>query len=295
MRLFATLLAIAALALASCGPKPAPAVQPEPALWRITDADSEIWLYGTVHVLPPNLHWRGPRFEHAFNGSGELVLETDAGPQNQAEFVSLAQRNGTLPPGETLSAKLDPAARAQLTRVAASAHIDPARLEHDRPWLAALKLSVGYVVAHGEAADAGVETALAADAQHRGMRVSFMETPEQQILTLADLQPADETQFLIASMRQIEEESGDIDAMNQAWARGDTNTLQRMLDAQLREAGPAAYDALITRRNAIWADDITRRLNGSGRVFIAVGAAHLLGPDSVVALLRSRGVQVEGP
>ena len=293
MRVFAALLA--ALVLAGCGPKPAPASTAEPALWRISDADSEIWLYGTVHVLPRSATWQGPSFRHAFADSGELILEADVSPQNQSTFASLAQRNGTLAPGDTLAAKLDPNARAQLARVAASDNLSPALIEHDRPWLAALKLSTAYVVAHGQSADAGVENALLAQARRRGMRLSFLETPEQQILTLADLPPADETQFLVASLHQIESENGDLDAMSRAWARGDVNSLGRQLNSELREVGPAAYNALITRRNAVWADEIARRLNGSGRIFIAVGAAHLLGPDGVVALLRGRGIHVEGP
>ena len=67
------------------------------------------------------------------------------------------------------------------------------------------------------------------------------------------------------------------------------------LAPQWAEAGPAVHEAVILRRNRAWADEIATRLDGSGRVFIAVGAAHLVGDGNVVDLLRARGIAVEGP
>jgi uncharacterized protein YbaP (TraB family) len=83
--------------------------------------------------------------------------------------------------------------------------------------------------------------------------------------------------------------------LDRAWARGELTELGRQLDAQIGEAGPAVHRALITDRNRAWADQIEQRLAGSGKIFIAVGAAHLVGDGNVVALLRARGIEVEGP
>jgi uncharacterized protein len=267
----------------------------QPALWRIADADSEIWLFGTVHVLPPDLDWQSERVDAAFAAADELVLETDASPSAGAAFGELTVRHGLLPAGETLSARLGPDARAQLVRAAAKARLDPASLERLRPWFAALQLSVGYAIAHGQDPGAGVETVLFARAQAQSKRVTFLETPEQQIRTLADLSPEDEDRFLLSTLRQMEDDSDTLERMETAWVRGDVEDLQRLIEPELREAGPAAYEALMTRRNAAWADAIARRLEGSDDLFIAVGAGHLVGPDSVIALLRARGVSVEGP
>lgn len=284
--------ALAFAVLASCTPAHPPAAT-EPALWRIRDADSEIWLFGTAHVLRPDQHWRGPRFDQAFGSAGELVLEADTGAPDQIRAE--AQRNGTLPPGETLASKLDADGAAQLQRVTASLHIDPAVLEHDRPWYAALILSVTYVASRGEDLSAGVENTLLTSAHRRKMRVDFLETPEQQILALADLAPADEALFLKSIMREIEHDDGSEAATADAWARGDVGKLTTLLSHEFHDAGPAYYNAVIARRNAVWADAITERLNGSGHSFIAVGAAHLVGPDGVIALLRARGIHVDGP
>lgn len=292
MRALGAVLAAAALTLSSCAPVQAPQTATEPALWRITDADSEIWLFGTVHVLPPSLQWRGPRFEAAFAAAEELVTETDI---DADDYAALVGRYGVLPDTEPgLSAQLgDDATR--LARIARSLNLAPSALERDRPWFAAIKISFAYAAAHGHSPAAGVENVLVPEARAAGKRVTHLETTEQQIRTLAELPPADELRFLVVTLRQLEEESGSLEATDAIWARGDAETLGRELDAQIAEAGPAVVDAILTRRNEAWTAEIERRLAGSGRIFYAVGAAHLVGAHSVVAMLRARGIEVEGP
>lgn len=293
MRALRTLFAVLALGLAgACGPAP-PAG--EPALWRISDADSEIWLFGTVHVLPPELRWRSPRVDAAFAAADEFVTETDTSDAASAAFPQLAARYGALPEGERLSDRLSASDRDRITRIAQAAGIAPAALESQRPWLAALQLSYAYAARQGHSPDAGVETVLAAEARRDGKQLSFLESPEAQIRILADLPPAEELRFLSVTLRQIEEDAAILDALDRAWARADVAELERLLDAQWAESGPIIHERLILARNRAWADAIAQRLQGEGRIFIAVGAAHLVGDESVVDLLRARGISVEGP
>ena len=287
-----SLVAAATWLLAACESSPAPAA---PALWRVADADSEIWLFGSVHVLPANLAWRSQRVNTAFAASAELVTETDVREPARASFPALVARYGASPHGIGLSGRLAAAESARLARLAHELGLDLTTLERLRPWLAALQLSYASASRAGHVAEAGVEAVLVAEAQRNGQRLSFLETPEQQIRTLAGLTPADELHFLAVTIRQIEEEPDLIDRLDDAWARGDIAELARQLDGQWREAGAGVHNALILERNRAWADEIAHRLAGSGRVFVAVGAAHLVGEGSVIALLRARGIEVDGP
>lgn len=290
--LFSALLAASAWVLCACAPAPAPAA--DPALWRIADEDSEIWLFGTVHVLPPDLRWRSERVNAAFAAADEFVTETDTSAAATEQFPALAARYGMLPAEETLSGRLAPSDQQRLAAVVRELRLDPARIERMRPWFAALQFSYAYATREGHSADAGVEAVFAAEARSQGKRLSFFETPEQQIRILADLSPADEAHFLAVTLRQITEEES-LTATDGAWASGDVAALDRALAPQWAEAGPAVHEAVILRRNRAWADEIATRLDGSGRVFIAVGAAHLVGDESVVDLLRARAIAVEGP
>ncbi|QGZ96866.1 TraB/GumN family protein [Terricaulis silvestris] len=287
--LLAALLAATAWALAACSP---PA---EPAMWRIADEDSEIWLFGSVHLLPEEVKWDGPRWQAAFANAEEFVTETDTSAEASAAFPQLAAQYGTLPEGQRLSDLMNADDRARLGRAAALSGLNPAALEGLRPWLAALQLSYGYAQRAGHHSELGVEGVLARRARAEGKWLSFFETPEEQVRILADLAPADEARFLSITLRQIEEEADTMRVLDRAWARGDVATLDRALSQEWTEGGAAVHEAVILRRNRAWADEIERRLQGSGRIFIAVGAAHLIGDDSVVDLLRTRGVEVEGP
>ncbi|HVK79630.1 MAG TPA: TraB/GumN family protein [Verrucomicrobiae bacterium] len=291
--LFSALLAVSAWVLAACTPAPAP--QADPALWRIADSDSEIWLFGSVHVLPPDLLWRSDRVNAAFAGADEFVTETDTSPAATEQFPSLAQRYGMLPAHQGLSVLLAPEDQKRLADATRALRLDHAQIERMRPWFAALQLSYAYALREGHSSDAGVESVLATEARARGKRLSFFETPEEQIRILADLSPADEAHFLSVTLRQITDQDESLGAMDQAWARGDVAALEAALAPQWAEAGPVVHEAVILRRNRAWADDIAERLDGSGRVFIAVGAAHLVGDGNVIDLLRARGIAVDGP
>jgi uncharacterized protein YbaP (TraB family) len=293
MRALGTALLFFVLALGACAPAPQPAA--EPALWRISDEDSEIWLYGTVHVLPPDIRWRGPRVSAAFARAEEFVTETDTSAEAAAGFPALAARYGALPEGERLSDRLSDDDRERLARLTAAYGFSPEAIEALRPWLAALQLSYAAAARQGHSSDLGVENVLAAEARRTGKRLSFFETPEAQIRVLAELPPEAELRFLTTTLRQVEEDTVVLDQLDAAWARGDVEELERLLDADWRESGPIIHERLIFARNRAWADAITERLNGEGRIFIAVGAAHLVGEESVVDLLRARGISVEGP
>lgn len=285
---FYALLAAAASVLASC----APVAQGEPALWRVADADSEIWLFGSVHVLPRNVQWLSPRVLTALEGSDEFITETDV---EAADFSALAQLHGTLPAGQTLASRLSAEDQERLARAARETRLDPVALDRLRPWFAALQITYAYATQRGQTTDDGVETVLGARARAQNIRFGFLETPEQQIRVLADLPPADEAHFLSVTLRQVDEGGRALNGLDEPWARGDLEMLSRELDRQWRDAGPAIHNALIVDRNRAWANAIEARLAGSGSAFIAVGAAHLVGDENVVQLLRERGIEVEGP
>lgn len=293
--LLSAFLALAALACTPAAEAPADGANTGPALWRIADEDSEIWLFGSVHVLPPDLDWQSPAVLAGFASADEFVTETDARDSAAPELAGLMQHYGMLPAGQTLSALLGPAETARFSRALRRLGLDSRALEGTRPWLAALQLSFAQAARAGHSADAGVENVLMREAQTRGMRYSFFETPEEQIRILAELPPEVQRAFLISTINEVEEGGDAMRDLDAAWARGDTATLTRLLDAEWRKAGPEVHEAVILRRNRAWVEDIARRLDGSGTIFIAVGAAHLVGDGSVVALLRARGIEVEGP
>jgi uncharacterized protein YbaP (TraB family) len=263
-----------------------------PALWMVKDADTTIYLFGTVHLLPNDTDWRWPALEKALADSGSLTIElTDDDP---ARMQTLVLQYG-LDPAHPLSDKLSAAENATLTRAAQTAGVPggASTLRMMRPWLAGLTLTVAPLLKAGLDPAHGVDKLLKAQMQAAGKPVNGLETSEQQIRFLADL-PADvELEFLRSTLRDADKGSGELTTLVDAWKRGDVATIARIEDEDLARHAPALYQRLLVQRNRSWAAKIAAMLQRPGTVFIAVGAAHLAGPDSVQSQLESRGTPVE--
>jgi uncharacterized protein len=265
-----------------------------PAMWTVRDRDSEIVLFGSVHVLPEGVAWRTPALDRAVAEADDLWFETELDPAGLLATQRESSARGFLPSGERLSKKLSKPGRERLARLCAELKLPLAKLDAMRPWYAELTLAAASYQASGAHGARGVEREIAALARP-GARVVALETPAQQVALFADAPESDQLASLERTLAQIDASPGDYRRMVRAWAAGDLRALDRQALAPLRRAAPRLYAALVARRNAEWADRITQRLKGSGRTVVVVGAGHLIGHGGVPALLRARGVEVDGP
>ncbi len=143
-------------------------------------------------------------------------------------------------------------------------------------------------------ASEGAEEKLIKAAEVENKPRAYLETIEQQIKFLADLPEQTQNEMFVATVKEVSGSDKLLANMQNAWETGNTKTMAKLFDKSIKEV-PDLYQTLVVERNKRWADEIQKLLAGSGKVFIAVGAGHLVGKDSVVAMLRERGVKVEGP
>ena len=261
---------------------------PGPALWQVSDKDTTIYLFGTVHALPKDKNWFDSRIQRAFDASTELVTEvdiSDVGSSTQA-----LQAQGMLPEGQSLRDMMSPMDREEYEMALVSLGIPVETLDRYEPWLAAMTLSLLPLLRAGYDTQSGVEMALGEKAGADKKR-GALETIEQQI-ELFDGMPVDaQLSFLDQTVEQIPKASNTLDAMVAEWIEGDASELARLMNSELTD--PVLRDRLLIQRNANWADWIKRRLDTPGTVFIAVGAGHLAGKGSVQDQLRQRHVKVK--
>lgn len=261
-----------------------------PALWVIRDADSTLYLFGTVHVLRPTTAWGSPRVDAAFDSADQIWFEI-SNPDDQAAIVPLIQQYG-LSPDRPLSSLLTVEEMAALNALAASAGMPAGQIDVFRPWFAGLALSLAPLIKAGYDPQSGVELILKARAEAAGKPIQGLETIDKQIGILAGMPEADQLAFLRSLLESWEEATVELDRMVGAWASGDVAGLKAIAIDEMQSETPALYQALLVRRNTDWADQIQTMLEGSGTVFIAVGAAHLAGDDSVQEILGDRGLTV---
>jgi uncharacterized protein YbaP (TraB family) len=268
----------------------------DPVIWHLSDEDSDIYIFGTVHILPPDLEWQSDEITAAFESADTIWFEAPAAdPAAQLEAVQLIFQYGLNEPGNPLSAQISEEARALLDDIVSQFGMGAADLEVMRPWMAEMTLSLAFIQSQGYEAESGVEFVLWEQANAAGKDFSYFETLEQQVRFLADLPPEIEAASLEQTLLTFDEADDELDALVEAWAAGNIGAIDEMLNEQIRETTPEVHEALIVQRNRNWIESIKETLAGAGSHFIAVGAGHMAGSESVIELLRAEGFEITGP
>lgn len=284
-----SLAAAAALGLAACTtPQEAPE-GPRPALWKLSDRDTTIYLFGTIHLLPDGLEWRTPAIERAIAETDTLVLETEIGSDVMAAAQTL-MRLGVSPGLPPIADRVPAERRDELRTMVAAAGVPERALDRMETWAAALTLLTANFKQAGLSAEAGVERGLDAAYRSAGKRIEGLETPEQQFGYFDALSEEAQRRFLLGMLDDPARAQAEFKAMLDAWRRGDTDAIARTFDSETA-LSPELREVLMTRRNAAWADWLAKRLEKPGTVMVAVGAGHLAGNDSVQRMLRARGLR----
>jgi uncharacterized protein YbaP (TraB family) len=266
----------------------------EPPVWSVRDADSELIIFGSVHVLPPGLAWRPARLDAALAAAEDVWFELPIGAEAEAETARLAGQRGMLAPHQSLFALLGPKDGARLLAVGKRYGLDPVALDRLQPWLADVALASAAAKAAGAAGDSGVEETLAAATPAKAARRAF-ESPAEQIGFMADGSQAEQIAALRQSIAELEEAPDQYARLVRAWVAGDIAAIDRLGLEPLRKDAPGLFRRLVADRNARWAATLDNRLKGSGRTVVVVGVGHLIGSEGVPARLRALGYRVEGP
>lgn len=286
--------AMAASAACTVAPPtpPAPAeiaASAGPALWKVADEDTTIYLFGTVHALPKDVEWYGGPVATALNSAQVLVTEIPSGalkePAVQQAFVARAM----LPEGQTLRAMLGAEQRTTFEGAMAKLGLPAEAFDKFEPWFAALTLATIPMLKAGYSLEAGVETAVEAKAGP-GVERGALETVEEQLELFDGMPMAAQTTYLVSVAEQIDEVVPGLNAMVAAWARGDADGLAKLMNEELDD--PVLADRLLYARNRDWAEWVETRLADPGTVFVAVGAGHLAGANSVQDYLAKEGLTV---
>ncbi len=257
-----------------------------PALWRVSDADTTIYLFGTVHALPKGIVWYDGKLAQAFEGSAELVTEVlDVNP---AQLQGLVSAKALLPKGGNLRTMLQPDERARLEAVLARYGLSKSHFDAYEPWFAAIGLATLPQLHEGYTAENGVESVLDARARQLGRPRRALETVEFQLSLFDTLPPEVQRRYLNEVVEQLPGFSAELEQIVAAWKVGDAEKLAELVNSE--EDDPALMEALLINRNKSWAEWIRARLDRPGTVFVAVGAGHLAGKGSVQRQLARKGI-----
>lgn len=265
--------------------------QPEPkavspALWQVTGPKGERgWLFGTIHALPAPVKWRSAKVEAALKSSDQLVLEI-GNADDPAAIAKVFSRLAHTPGQPPVDQRVPASARQPLEALMTKGGLAGRQFDNVETWAVAMTLS--------QAAASDLDTSHGIDRavmQASGGRpVVELEGTESQ-LRIFDSLPETEQRDLLAGVVQEANDDTMQDRLGVAWSKGDMVTIE----AQTRTgilADPELRASLLVERNNAWADKIGAMLASGGKPFVAVGAAHMAGPDGLPALLAARGYTV---
>jgi uncharacterized protein len=266
----------------------------EPPVWVVKDKNSELVLFGSVHILPRGLDWTPPALDRALKAADDIWFELPIDAESEAATSMLATKAGVLPPDQSLFKLLPPEDSALMSKVAAAYDVSPVLLDRLQPWLAEIALAGGAYRRLDADAASGVEKTIAAMATPNAKRRAF-ETPAEQVALLSSGTMDEQMASLRQTLHEMDEKPDEFQILVKAWTDGDIEVLDREALAPIRDATPGLFRRLVTDRNARWTKVLDARLKGRGRTVVVVGIGHLIGPDGVPARLRALGYSVTGP
>ena len=292
MKRLAALLFFGFLALpASAAPQ---TVHAHPALWRVEADHGSVTLFGSVHVLPPNVDWQTPDVKRAIKAAQVFVFEVPLDADTVNRVSALMSERGSLPPGQSLRQMLPPDSQADLDKAVAAIQLPEAAVDNKRPWLVSLMLVSAHLQQHQQQFALGADSVVLQQATKAKKPIRYLETADQQLALIAPSDPKVELQSLEEELKSFATEDADIAAITGAWEKGDSAALDALSSKEF-VGQPEARATFFTDRNRNWVKQIEAMLRERKTFFITVGAGHLVGKDGVPALLRADGYKVQGP
>jgi uncharacterized protein YbaP (TraB family) len=269
-------------------PNPAAAQEAHPALWVVKQGDTTIYLFGTAHALKPEIVWLGGPVKAAFDRSRELVLEVlEPDAARMSAIIGAATTSDPRP----LLDRLPEKERAAYAQRLASFGLPLASFDRFDPWFAMVNFGGLALRKAGYNTDLSCEHILAAAARTSGKALVGLETPEQQFGYFKSAPTPLQLESLARLLDREDRTPEVVDNIARLWRSGDPEGVAAAMNAEF--TSPAFAKTIVTDRSARWAQWIEARLTRPGTVFVAVGAGHLAGKDSVQAVLARDGIKAE--
>lgn len=275
-------------------PQAGPCATKEPSkhsgvfMWSVSGPKASAHILGTLHALSRDSSPPDPRIEKAYQTCSRVMFEADPGAASEEEVRGTMLRLGVYPEGTVLKDEISPKTYAALKKRVEGNGIDMAKFDRFRPWFAALSVATVEFKRLGFKPGKGLDAHFYQKAATDRKEMLFLETPRQQLEILSNASPNHEDDILRQALDELGVVEKSSEDMVKAWKKGDAPAMEAFTRKSLK-AYPDIERRLFADRNRAWAERIVRELSREGDVFVVVGAAHLVGKDGVLEMLRKAG------
>lgn len=291
---------IAASFLAACSNSPEPVQldtlkEGTPAMWKVTSVTPErqgsAYLFGTIHILPKDVNWRTAELETALKNSDRLIIEV-LGLEDTQKAAKIFAKLAISPNLPEVEDRVKPSLRDDLDKVIDKSNIPELALNRMESWAAALSLASAQTNNLGLSSAEGVEKKLVTQFNGFKKPIEGLETIEQQLGYFDKLPEAAQREMLTSIVEDADDAKNAFEELFNAWISGDIDKLTTLTEGGILEK-PEIREKILVARNTDWTDQLDKILTKKGVSFVAVGAAHLVGPVAVQAMLEERGYKIE--
>ena len=261
-------------------------------LWKVQSGAAVLYLAGSVHALDKSVYPLSPAFQRAFDASGALVEEIDLAEGSALGAAPMLLGKGLFQDGQTFDRVVSRETLALVTARLKDTPMGMDLIATMKPWMVDMLLTAIEVQEAGLDINLGLDKYFFDQAVAAGKETIPLETAESQLDRMDRLPLAVQEQMLRGTLRGLESNRGALTTVVTAWKRGDIASMERLLLSEF--AGlPAAYQSLVVERNRNWMPQLDACLARRSPCLVVVGAAHLVGPDGLLALLQRKGYRVE--
>jgi uncharacterized protein len=261
-------------------------------IWKVTGPVGAVYLVGSVHLLTKDYYPLSPALDTAFKDSDLLVEEADLGeleaPASQVKLLT----HGLLPGDQSLDKVVSASTYALVTKRVGDLGMPIEPLKRFKPWMLALTLVELEWQKAGFDASLGLDRHFFDRAKAEGKAMQGLETVEYQLSLFDGMTMEEQDRLLAQSLTDLDKERASAITLSDAWKAGDAAAVERIVLDDVKD-DPVMYDRLLVSRNRDWLPKIDALLARNGRAFVVVGAAHLVGPDGLLAMFRAKGDKVD--
>ncbi len=270
----------------------AQAAQAKTFAWKATGKGGTVYLMGSIHLMSASFYPLNPALEAAFKDSDLLVEEVDMAEMLDPMAQMSILTRGMLPADQSLDKLLSPATLALVQKATGDLGGAGGPLMRFKPWMLAIALQGMELQKAGFDPSLGLDQHFYEQAKQGAKTVQGLETVEFQISRFDEMTPEQQDRMLAETLKELATETATVGKLGDAWKSGDVAEIERIALADLK-ADPMMYQRLLVERNRNWMPKIEALFARRGRALVVVGAAHLVGPDGLIAMLRAKGYTVE--
>ena len=270
----------------------AQAAQAKTFAWKATGKGGTIYLMGSIHVMSESFYPLNPVLDAAFKDSDLLVEEVDLAEMLDPTAQMAILSRGMLPANQSLDNVLSPATLALVQKAAGGLGGVGGPLMRFKPWMLAIALQGMELMKAGFDPELGLDKHFYDEAKAGGKGVQGLETVEFQISRFDTMTMEQQDRMLAETLKELATETATVGKLGDAWKAGDVAAIETIALADLK-SDPLMYQRLLVERNTNWMPKIEALFARRGRALVVVGAAHLVGPDGLIAMLKAKGYTVE--